>query len=131
MRVLGLPQHVPAYSCGVTDVALNRAYDGAGRGGVLVKLSCDAWEFNFWATVEELAGLSSIREADWQARRCLHIGESAGAPVHWAYWPSRPEGERVSILVGHDEETWDIGLSVSVDTVDRVVAAVADGSWRR
>jgi hypothetical protein len=106
-------------------VALDRAYDQDGRSVVLVKLSAPTWEFNFRATSEELAGLGSIRDADWLARRCLHIGESAGAPVHWA-----AEGETVTIMVGHDAETWDIGLTVPVAAVDTIVTDLAEGSWR-
>ena len=111
----------------MTDVAvaLNDARDQAGRELVLVKLSTPTWEFNFWATQEDLIGLNSIRDANWLARRCLHIGQSAGAPVHWA-----AEGETATILVGHDEETWDIALTVPVATVDTIVADAAEGSWR-
>jgi hypothetical protein len=106
-------------------VVLDRAFDRARREVVLVKLSAQAWEFNFWATAEELAGLGSIREADWLARRCLHIGVSAGAPVHWA-----ADGETVTIMVGGDSETWDIALTVPVAIVDTIVADLADGSWK-
>ena len=112
------------------DLSLSRAYDQAGRKVLAVKISTSAWEFNFQATAEELAGLSSIREADWDARRCLRIGESAGAPVHWSYWPSRPESQTVDILVGGDQETCDIGLGVPVATVDAIAAAAAQDSWR-
>jgi hypothetical protein len=100
----------------VTDVAvaLNPAQDEAGREVVLVKLSTPTWEFNFWATQEDLTGLSSIRDANWLARSCLHIGQSAGAPVHWA-----AEGE-----------TGDIALTVPIATVDTIVADAGDGSWR-
>jgi hypothetical protein len=45
--------------------------------------------------------------------------------VHWA-----AEGETATILVGHDEETWDIALTVPVATVDTIVADAAEGSWR-
>jgi hypothetical protein len=109
-------------------VALDCAYDRDGRSVVLVKLSTAAWEFNFRATSGELAGLGSIRDADWLARRCLHIGESAGAPVHWA--AQGAEGETVTIMVGHDPETWDISLTVPVAAVDTIVTDLAEGSWR-
>ena len=106
-------------------VALDLEYDRAGRELVAVKLSTPMWEFNFRAPSEELAGLGSIRDANWQARRSLHIGESAGAPVHWA-----AEGETATIMVGHDSETWDIALMVPVAIVDTIVTDAADGTWR-
>jgi len=106
-------------------VALNLEYDQARRELVLVKLSTPTWEFNFRATAADLAGLSSIGDADWQAGRSLHIGESAGAPVHWA-----AKEETATIMVGHDDQTWDIALIVPIATVDTIVADAADGSWR-
>jgi len=63
----------------MVDVTLNLASSPSEQVLVLVKLQAPAWELNFRATPEELVGLSSIRKADWATRRCLHIGESAGA----------------------------------------------------
>lgn len=85
-RVGSTGQSEAAYNRRVTDVAvaLNPARDKAGRELVLVKLSTPTWEFNFWATHGDLADLSSIRDANWLARRSLQIGQSAGAPVYWA-----------------------------------------------
>jgi hypothetical protein len=77
-------------------------------------------ELNFRATQEALMGLRSIRDADWTKRRCLHIGESAGAPVHWA-----ADGETATILVGHDEKTWDIGVTVPIAAVETIVTDTA------
>jgi hypothetical protein len=91
---------------------------------VAVKLQSSAWELNFRAAPEELAGLGSIREADWVTRRCLHIGTSAGAPVDWSV-----AGETTTIMVGHDEETWDIAVTVPIATVETIVAETAAGSW--
>jgi hypothetical protein len=62
------------------SVALNPSYDRAGLELVAVKLSTPGWEFNFLAALEELARLGAIRDANWLARRCLRIGESAGHP---------------------------------------------------
>jgi hypothetical protein len=63
----------------MVDVTLNL---GSGRGErilVLMTMQSPAGEFNFRVTPAELGGLRSIRDADWAARRCLHIGEPAGA----------------------------------------------------
>lgn len=68
----------------MVDVTLNLASRLSEPILILVKLQSPASELNFRATPEELLGLSSIREADWATWRCLHIGESAGAPVHWS-----------------------------------------------
>jgi hypothetical protein len=108
----------------MADVTLNLA---SGRGEpilVLVKLQSPTWELNFRATLEELAGLRSIRDTNWAARQCLHIGESAGAPVHWS-----AEGETATTMVGHNDETWDIAVTIPVSTVDAIVANAAAGYW--
>jgi len=91
---------------------------------VLVKLQTPAWELNFWATPQELAGLGSIRDTDYAAGRCLHIGESAGSRVHWS-----ADGQTATIMVGHDEQTWDIAVMVPVTAVDTIVAEAAAESW--
>ncbi|MFC0526876.1 hypothetical protein [Phytohabitans kaempferiae] len=86
---------------------------------VAVKLQASGWELNLRATPAALATLGQIREADWAARRCLHVGESAGSRVHWA-----ADGDTATIMVGHDDETWDIAMSLPVTAVDAIVAAV-------
>jgi hypothetical protein len=109
----------------MVNVTLNAAGpDDEDRTLVLVMLQSPSWVFSFRATLGELDGLRSIREADWLARRSLHIGRSADAPVHWAV-----NGETVTILIGHDDETWDIALEVPVVTVDDIVAQAAARNW--
>jgi hypothetical protein len=85
--------------------------------GVLVKLQTETWELNIWAPITDLVRLRDIRDADWAARRSLAIGTCAGAPVYWA----ASEGQ-VMILIGHDDETWDIGVAVPLATVQEVAS---------
>jgi hypothetical protein len=108
------------------DVTLNAGGRdaGAGPGLVSVKLQSPSWEFNFCATPSELDGLRAIRGADWVMRHSLHIGVSAGAPVHWS-----ANGETVTVMVGHDDETWDIALEIPLSTVDDIVANMAAANW--
>jgi hypothetical protein len=79
---------------------------------VLVKLQAKTWEVNVWAPLADLARLHDIRDADWAARRCLAIGTSARASVYWAMLGE----QEVSILIGHDPETWDIGVTIPLAT---------------
>jgi hypothetical protein len=109
----------------MVDVTLNQASAPGEPVVVAVKIQSPAWELNFRATPEELAGLSSIREADWAARRCLHIGESAGTSVHWS-----AEGDTATIMVGRDDETWDIAVTVPVATVEAIAADNCSGEPR-
>jgi hypothetical protein len=108
----------------VVDVSLDRA---SGRGEpvlILVKLQSPTWELNVRATPEELARLAGIRDADWAARRSLHVGESAGSAVHWS-----ATGDTVTVMVGADDETWDFALMIPVATVDSIVSEAATARW--
>jgi hypothetical protein len=108
----------------MADVSLHLISDDGEPTMVLVKLQAPDWELNFRATPEDLAGLGTIRDTDWAARRCLHIGESAGSPVHWA-----ADGQMTTIMVGQDDETWDIALNVPTTAVDEIVAEAATERW--
>jgi hypothetical protein len=108
----------------MADVTLNLASGRHGPLLVLVKLQGPTWEFNFRASPEELAILGGIHETDWAARRCLHVGKSAGAPVHWS-----AQGDVATVTVGRDEETWDIAMTFPVATVDKIVADAASAAW--
>jgi hypothetical protein len=75
----------------------------------LLKLQTDTWEINVRARLGELVRLRDVRHADWNSRGSLAIGQSAGASVYWA---SSGQDDQVVILVGHDDETWDLAFTV-------------------
>jgi hypothetical protein len=90
--------------------------DGAGSE-VMVKLQAESWELNIWASFADLVRLRDICGADWSARRTLAVGTCADAPVFWA----SAEGQ-VMILIGRDDETWDIAVTVPLATVHEIVS---------
>ena len=60
--------------------------------------------------------------------RC-HLGVSSldrGGPVRGSsvFWSC--DGPTASILIGSDDETWDVALVVAVDVIDRIVELVGD-----
>lgn len=91
---------------------------------VTVKIQSSEWELNFQATPEELISLSAVRKTDWTARQSQHVGECAGSAVHWT-----ADGDTVTIMVGDDDETWDVAVMVPVAVVDRIVADTSAGRW--
>jgi len=97
----------------MVDVTLNEATGSV----VAMKLQTPMWELNIWAPAADFVRLHSIDDADWNARRSLAIGTSADAPVYWA-----KRGDQADILIGHDDETWDIALSVPVATVHEIAS---------
>ncbi|HEX5997196.1 MAG TPA: hypothetical protein VFY84_18815 [Jiangellales bacterium] len=88
---------------------------------VLAKLSDDLWEVNIRAQRSEFLTLRDIRTMDWNSRRAAEAGVSAGADVFWC-----SDGHVATIVVGHDEETWDLAVSVPVGIVDDLVRQVGN-----
>jgi len=88
--------------------------------GVLLKLQADEWEANVHASAEELLLLSNIRSTSWDARRSIQAGESAGARVYW----SAGDGDHANLMVGEDDETWDVSVAVPYAVIDQVVQAL-------
>ena len=81
-----------------------------------VKLQGETWELNIRAATGELWELAGIEKTDWDQRRTLKVGTCANAPVWW----SERDGT-VDILVGHDAETWDIGVTIPLGTVHELL----------
>jgi hypothetical protein len=84
---------------------------------VVMKLQTETWELNIRAPVADFVRLHGINDADWDARRSLAIGTCADARVHWA-----ASGGQAMILIGHDDETWDIAVAVPVATVHEIAS---------
>lgn len=97
----------------VMEVTLEETTDSAA----VVKLQAEALELNIWAPTADLARLRGIEEADWEARRTLAIGTGANAPVFWAMG----EGQ-VAILIGHDDETWDVAVTIPLATAHEIAS---------
>ena len=87
----------------------------------LVKLQSDTWDLNIWATTDELWKLADIEKADWDQRRTLQVSTRAKAPVWW----NERDGI-VDILVGHDDVTWDLGVTVPLSTVLSLLAELGE-----
>jgi hypothetical protein len=90
--------------------------------GCSVKIQAELCEVNVWASAADLLKLRDIRSADWNARRSIAVGRAAGSPVWWC-----SDGESATLLIGHDDETWDMSLTVPAHVVDEIVAQVAAG----
>ena len=94
------------------DVTVEPAADA----DFLIKLQTPAWEVNIRMAAAEVAKLRAIREADWGGGLSIRAGESARAPVFWAC-----ERGVVTVMIGEDDETWDVAVTVPIDAVDAIV----------
>ena len=92
------------------------------EGGLVLKLQTDDWEVNVLASAESLLQLSDIRAARWDDRHSIQAGESAGAPVFWA---SIGDGDHAALMIGRDDETWDVSVSIPFEVIDGIVREVA------
>lgn len=79
--------------------------DGSPRYGI--KIQMDSAELNILIKLDEIDLFSEVVSASWDKRRSILIGECLGAPVHWC-----STSEDVSLLVGDDDETWDIAFTL-------------------
>ena len=103
----------------MVDVTIEARNDAENPG--LVKLQGETWELNIWATTDELWTLAGIEKTDWVQRRTLKVGTCANAP---AWWNERDGA--VSILVGNDDEAWDIGVTIPLGTVHELLAKLGE-----
>jgi hypothetical protein len=90
------------------------------EAGVLLKLQADQWEANVHASADDLLRLSDIRSTSWDERRSIQAGRSAGARVYW----SAGEGDDANLMIGEDDETWDVSVTVPYTVIDEVVQAL-------
>jgi hypothetical protein len=84
-----------------------------------LKLQTDEWEVNVYASADDLLKLREIRTADWSQRRSIQAGESAEATAFWAN-----VGDAAALMIGQDDETWDISVSIAFDVIDQMLDEV-------
>lgn len=98
------------------DVVLDVEVDESGVEILCAKISSEQFELNVRAARSEFLELQKIRNADWTLRSSLAVGTSAGSPVFWT-----SDGAMATVLVGADDETWDIAISIPLVVVDDIV----------
>ena len=101
------------------QVDIDTTLDESGHDLVNAKITDDRWELNVRARASEFLTLRDIRAMDWNSRRVAKVGTSAGAGVFWC-----ADGDGATIMIGHDEETWDLAISVPLRLVDDLVRQV-------
>ena len=102
-------------------VDVDYSYDGDTRL-YAVSLSTDTWLTLIHIPPAEAARLSEVTSRSWDDG-ALRIGESAGAGVFWSV-NGEDDKDTVVILVGDDDETWDISFAVPASTIQEILAAI-------
>jgi len=103
----------------VIDLEVSLELDGT----LAAKFSSPEWEINVFATPGDFASLSTVASSDWAGRGSMKVGTTAGSPVFWSCI-----GDTVSLLVGHDDETWDIAIMLPLAQVLEL-AEIATRDW--
>jgi hypothetical protein len=102
------------------DVSVTVTKEGKGKAASYqIKLGADVFEVNVRVPADDVHELKLVASSTWE-EGSMQIGESAGAPVFWSC-----DDGMVAILIGEDDEMWDVALSVPVEVMEQIIGAVA------
>jgi hypothetical protein len=104
------------------DVSLEPMVDAPGGETWQAKIASDLFEVNVQASLDDLLRLAGVRGTSWNDRTCLRVGTCLDAAVFWCSNADVGHDDEVSLLVGHDEETWDVSLTIPVQAIDDLVS---------
>jgi hypothetical protein len=68
---------------------------------------------------EEIGSLSAVGTASWENRRSIKAGEALGNSVFWSRSGEDPTA--VIVLVGADDEAWELSLVIPAAALLRVL----------
>lgn len=101
------------------------AIDAGGAPSYAVKIGADSFEVNVLIPAAEADRLSRVRRTPWEGG-ALRIGTSAGAPAWWCAGGGDIDDDTttVSILIGEDDQTWDVALQLPAEVIDDVLREI-------
>jgi hypothetical protein len=102
-------------------VDVDYSFDGDKRF-YAVSLSTQTWLALIHVAPEDVERLGEVTSRPWDDG-ALRIGDSAGASAFWSI-NSDKDRDTVVILIGEDDETWDISFAVPATTIDEILAAI-------
>lgn len=87
---------------------------------IYLKIASDELELNLsLATHEAEYMINNIHEAIWEQRKAIKAGLCLGMPVFWCCHPD----QYVLLLIGEDDETWEIALRLPLEIIAEVQKA--------
>jgi len=89
-----------------------------------IRLAMDACELTVHVPMTDVSKIAEVRSTPW-LKGALQIGESADAPAFWSVGDDEETKDTVSILLGHDDQTWDIAVRMPVSVIDDIARAIA------
>ena len=104
------------------SVTVEALTEAEGRS-YLIKIGTPAFEANVVVPFEEAGRLKEVRETAWLSG-ALRIGSTSGVPTWWCVVEDDDE-RTLSILIGSDDQSWDIALQLPLGTIDAVLREIA------
>lgn len=102
------------------NIYANNAYDEEGIPVACLGIDSDPFSLHLWIYENEIDLIPRVRGAKWDERQSLRIGRTAGASAFWS-----EDANLVSILLGHDDESWCVALRFPVDALDQIYVKVS------
>jgi hypothetical protein len=102
------------------NIYANQAYDDDGIPVACLGIDSVPFSLHLWIYGDQIDLIPRVREANWDDRQSLRIGRTAGTAAFWS-----ADAELVSILLGKDDESWDVALRFPVDALDRIYSEVS------
>lgn len=87
-----------------------------------IKIQTGQLELNVYVTRPELGQIEQVRSTDARNHRTHRMGTILEAT---AWWCIDLEADVVHILGGHDDETWDVGATLPLATLEAILAEVS------
>lgn len=100
----------------VTAIEPDADYDEVDE---VLSLSGPGFYLHIQIPPTELRSLTGIPGASWEDRTSIRAGKALGSPVFWCR--SKDDPSAVTVLVGADDETWQLALEFPTDVLLRVL----------
>jgi hypothetical protein len=97
------------------EASINDALLENDQPAILLKLSNGTVEANVWLTVNEAHALHRVSALSADSR-ALRLGKCANSQAHWGR-----DKEKLYLLIGHDDEAWDVGITLSESTFSTII----------
>jgi hypothetical protein len=98
------------------DVTSSLSRDGSPS--FTVALDAPAVEICICLSMDDCKRLAQVTKTPWD-NGSIQIGESAGAKVFWSC-----DSHVVNILIGDDDQTWDIGIFIPESAIEEIMRQI-------
>jgi hypothetical protein len=101
------------------DISIEDGHFDNGEPAIALKLSNETTEVNVQLNIDEAHSLNRVLTLPEESRALL-FGKCASSQVHWR----RDHEKRFYLLIGHDDETWDVGITLSEATFSQIICKI-------